>query len=36
MHDTARGEMRYIAADLDSQDWVEVGPTWQGPTGSRP
>jgi hypothetical protein len=25
MHDTARGEMHYIAADFDSRAWVEAG-----------
>ena len=25
MHDTARGEMHYIATDLDSRAWVEAG-----------
>jgi hypothetical protein len=25
MHDTVRGEMHYIAADLDSRKWEEVG-----------
>jgi hypothetical protein len=25
MQDTARGEMHYIATDLDSQAWVEAG-----------
>jgi hypothetical protein len=25
MHDTARGQMHYIAADLDSRTWVEAG-----------
>ena len=27
MHDTARGEMHYIAADLDSRAWVKAGLT---------
>jgi hypothetical protein len=25
MHNAARGEMHYIAADLDSRAWVETG-----------
>jgi hypothetical protein len=25
MHDTAPGEMHYIAVDLDSREWVEAG-----------
>jgi hypothetical protein len=25
MHDTPRGEMHYIAANLDSRAWVEPG-----------